>query len=204
MPEPLSQPNRGKRLVIAASVAVLSGVLGLAGTIRARQASPSAAPERAAEKAMLLFEMTRFVEWPASAFAGTTEPFVIGVLGEDPLRKDLDAAVAGRQWHGRAIRVRRFRNLDEVDPCQLLFVARNKARLLPSVLEFLDGTATLTVGDREGFAEQGGMVALLERSDHIAFEVNLRAVERSGLRVSSEMLRIADRIWPEPPAGRAP
>src|SRR4051812_38643992 len=35
-------------------------------------------------KAAYLFKFTKFVEWPASAYASNDAPFVIGIVGRDP------------------------------------------------------------------------------------------------------------------------
>lgn len=56
----------------------------------------------------------------------------------------------------------------------------------------------LTVGDSSGFAEAGGMIGFLLQDNRVRFDVNLPSAQRSKLRVSSNLLRVARRVL-EPP-----
>ena len=74
------------------------------------------APSRAATpgeyqvKAVFLYNFSRFVEWPETAFADPKSPFVVGVFGFDPFGADLDEAVRGESVRGHPLVVRRVRN----------------------------------------------------------------------------------------------
>jgi len=178
------------------------------GVVSAALAAPPAAtteraetpdPARYREKATVVFELTRFVEWPASNFAAADSPFVVGILGDEPFGEEIRRAMGGRKVRGRPIRTRNFRNLDEFDPCSILVVGRSKARLLAVVLDFLEGTkGVLTVGESAEFAELGGGVRLVELPDRIGFEINRDAVRRADLRLGAQLLRLAERLLPEP------
>jgi hypothetical protein len=140
-------------------------------------------------KAAFLYEFARFVEWPdVGAAAG---PLCIGVLGDDPFGETLDRAVIGKKAGGRALEVRRFRNLEELSPCAILFVTTSEIRRLDAVLTKTAGWPTLTVGEHDGFTGSGGMVRFFVDGNRVRFEVNLRAAENAGLRLSSRMLAIA-------------
>jgi hypothetical protein len=151
-------------------------------------------PQRLRERAALVLDVARYVEWPPAMRPGPAAPFVVGVLGDEPMRAALAEELAGKRLGDRPIAVRGFRNLDEVDPCPVLVVGRAKARLLPVILEFLGESAVLTVGEREDFLELGGAVRLVEEPRRIAFEVNLAAADRRGLRLSAPVLQHALRV----------
>lgn len=145
----------------------------------------------------MVLELLHYVEWPAAMRPGPSAPFVVGVLGDEPMRAALAEELAGRRGHrllGRPVAVRGFRNLDEVDPCPVLFVGRDKARLLTVVLDFLGDGSVLTVGERDDFLELGGAVRLAEEPGRIAFEINLAAAERRRLRLSAPILQHARRV----------
>ena len=46
-------------------------------------------------KAVFLFNFVQFVEWPPDAFASSTAPIVICVVGADPFGEALDQTVEG-------------------------------------------------------------------------------------------------------------
>ncbi len=160
--------------------------------------SPSADPELYRAKAAVVLELTRFVEWPSGTFPSPGAPFVIGVLGDRRFADALRREVADEKVQGRAVRTRNFRNLDEVDPCSILVVGREKARLLPVILDFLAGwSGVLTIGETADFAELGGVVRLVELPDRIGFEINRDAAVHADLRLGAQVLRLADRLLPE-------
>ena len=176
----------------------VAACLGLAGASFAREARPVAPPaagrDAGREKAELVLEIARYVEWPSGGRGDASTPFVVGVLGDDPLRPELRRRLTGQRIQGRPVEVRPFANLDEVDPSPVLFVGREKARLLPVILDFLDGASVLTVGESDDFLELGGIVRLIDGPDRVAFEINLAAAERRRLRLSAPLLQHAQRV----------
>jgi YfiR/HmsC-like len=52
----------------------------------------------------------------------------------------------------------------------------------------------LTIGESDGFARAGGMVNFVIDAGRVRFDVNQKAAERRGLRLSSRMLRLARRV----------
>jgi hypothetical protein len=52
----------------------------------------------------------------------------------------------------------------------------------------------LTVSDIERFAERGGMIALRIVDRKVHFDINVHTVEQAGLKLSSQLLRLAKVI----------
>jgi hypothetical protein len=205
-------PNRGAaafvgtRLMMAALfLAAVAPGPPATWPLEVATAAPAGIEEsRTAEKATLILEINQFIEWPRSTPLQAGEPFDIGVLGDERLRNSLAKLARSRTVRGHRIRVRGFRNLDEVELCPVLVVGEHKARLLRVIrdhLRYLDPRrAVLTVGEREDFLENGGIIRLIPLAERIAFEVNLAAAAGAGLEISSEMLRLAERVVPVTPA----
>jgi hypothetical protein len=145
-------------------------------------------------KAVFLYNLASFVEWPVTAFSGPDAPFIIGVLGQDPFGAVLDGIVANEYVDKHPFVVRRFRRGEDVSECHLLFVAESESRRLPEVLRSLRGRPVLTVGDRPGFIEAGGMIGFATRADHLQLFVNRTAVHAAQLVVSSKLLEVAQVV----------
>lgn len=158
------------------------------GEARAQEPRPTAAEVRA----VFLLNFTKFVEWPPEVFVGTAAPVVIGVLGPDPFGAVLDGAVAGETVGGRPLAVKRFAGLEDLGPCQVLYISGAAAGGLPRLLERLNGSPVLTVGE-EGrrFTARGGMIGFLLEQDEVHFNINQKAAEAAGLKVSSRLLRLS-------------
>ncbi len=129
---------------------LLSGALGLAaGTTPSRENQI---------KAVFLFNFAQFVEWPARAFPETQTPLVIGVLGGDPFGAFLDETVRGEKVNNRPLVIQRYRRVEEIQTCHILFISSSETNHLDQIFSNLKSRSILTVGDAEGFARYGGMI----------------------------------------------
>ena len=141
-------------------------------------------------KAAFLYQFTRYVSWPE----GDAGPVAICVLGEDPFGPSLDATVADKTARGKPIVVRRIRSAGEGASCQILFVSRSERPRLDATLAALGRRPTLTVADMSGFPSEGGMINLRVEEERIKLEINPDNAERAGLKIRSELLRLADVV----------
>ena len=142
-------------------------------------------------KAVFLFNFTQFIEWPADAFTRADAPLVIGILGEDPFGTYLEETVRGEKANGRPLTVERYRNIQEIGNCQVLFISRSEAERLERIFASLSGKPVLTVGDVEGFARRGGMIRFAMTGGKVGLSINLDAAKAARLTISSKLLRPA-------------
>jgi hypothetical protein len=142
-------------------------------------------------KAAFLYNFARYVEWPPAKLPAAGEAFVVTVLGEDPFGGALDAAIRDRTIQDRPLAVRRVARIEDVGPSQILFISRSEADDLPRILQRLAAAPILTVGESAQFAERGGMIRFRREGERIGFDINVGSTERAGLRVSSQLLKLA-------------
>ena len=145
-------------------------------------------------KAAYLFNFAKFVEWPKKAFADENTPITIGILGDDPFGPALDSLAASQEIQGREIVVRRFSRIDGIENGQILFISRNREKLLSDILGRLEGKCVLTVSETRTFAFDGGMINFVIIDDKVRFEINVKAAERAKLNLSSKLLRVARTV----------
>ncbi|HVW10576.1 MAG TPA: YfiR family protein [Bryobacteraceae bacterium] len=142
-----------------------------------------------AVKATYLLKFTRFVSWPQAAMAG--ESFNICILGTDPFGSTLDQVVAGEDVGGRKITVQRMEREPAPGACQLLYIGEHQER--PRYTSEA-GRAVLTVGEGPDFARNGGMIGFVIENRRVTFDINWRAAEASGLKLSSGLLTVAKTV----------
>jgi uncharacterized protein DUF4154 len=145
-------------------------------------------------KAVFLFNFAQFVGWPAGAFADSMAPMVIGVLGNDPFGSYLDETVRGEKVHRHSLEVRRYRKIEEITTCHILFINPSGERRLEEVLSNLKNRAILTVGDDPGFAQRGGMIRFVSEKSKIRMRINVAAASAVNLTISSKLLRAAEIV----------
>jgi hypothetical protein len=155
---------------------------------------PAAAQDALPEadlKAAVLYNFTKYVEWPAEAFASAEEPLVVGVFGEESFTKTLRTLLADKTAHKHPFVVRRLTNDAEAKGCHILFFQANETRRMGRLYETIKRSPILTIGESEEFMDQGGMVNLFFEDKQVRFEVHPPTAENAKLSVSSRLLRLA-------------
>jgi uncharacterized protein DUF4154 len=141
-------------------------------------------------KAAMLFNLVKFVEWPASAYSGAQAATVLCTLGRDPFGSALDE-YAGNQVNGRPLVIRRLRRGEDPQGCHLIYVSSSEGKVLTQVLKNVQGELILTVGEMEQFAARGGMIQLTVEDKQVHFTINLSVTSREQLRIRSNLLALS-------------
>jgi hypothetical protein len=191
----IAAPVRARRGVQASARiwCVVCGFLLLGGPEPSAQTAP---PAEYQIKAVFLFNFAQFTEWPPAAFADATSPLIIGVLGTDPFGAYLDETVRNEKVNNRPLAIQRYRRVDEIKTCHILFISRSETEAYEQIFARLQGRSILTVGDAEGFATRG-MIRFLTEQNRIRLRVNLGAGKAAGLTISAKVLRSAEIVGAE-------
>jgi hypothetical protein len=147
-------------------------------------------------KAVFLFNFTHFVEWPPQTFTSPGEPYVIGILGDDPFGAHLDDVIRNEHIGEHPLVVRRFRRAEDIGDCQMLFIGRSESAGFGQVVARLDHRPVLVVSEIEGSAEHGAMIQFATESSHVRLRINADAARGAGLVISSKLLHLAEIVSP--------
>ena len=191
LPARVARRLRARRLALALARVVAIAVLSSPPSAYAAAVRAAVTSEYDL-KAAFLFNFAQFVEWPADAFADAGTPIVIGVLGEDPFGKSLDDIVAGETVHNRPLAIRRFRAVDQVDSCQILFISLSESARLDQVLKALEHRSILTVGETKDFTTRAGIIGFEVTNRRLRLRINTAAATAAKLTISSKLLRQAE------------
>lgn len=142
-------------------------------------------------KAAYLFNFARHVEWPSDAFTQESSPFVVTVVGQDGMADAVERAMKGKVIQGRSVEVRRSEGGEAPAGSHLVFVSASERGKAETIARGLKGTRSLTVGETPDFIMAGGVISFFIEKKQLRFEVSLSGAKRSGLVVSSKLLRIA-------------
>ncbi len=141
-------------------------------------------------KAALAFNFARFTDWPSDNIVDSPKTFNICILGDNAVWEAF-AGVEGKRVKGRRIVLKRVRSMRKSVDCELLFISGSPRELLPKIFAAVEGKPVLTIGEMAGFIEAGGIINLIKTEKRIRFEVNLKAAQRAGLKISSRILKLA-------------
>ena len=152
-------------------------------------------------KAAFLFNFAKFVEWPTNAFGNNpSSPIIIGVLGTNDFRDDLEKTINNKLIDNRPVEVREGLSLTNATNCHVLLITAKEGKKLKEIIEALRGAPVLTVMETtpDQFMRVGGMINFekvnFEKDKdqtRIRFRINNKAAKDARLKLSSKLLSLA-------------
>lgn len=142
-------------------------------------------------KASLIYNLTKFVQWPLTPHDKTLN---LCVYREDPVMPIL-AALGDKSSKGLALRIQSVGTADEARKCHVLYIGNDEQASLRSVSRVLRGQSVLIVSDIPDSARTGAIVAIGLENRRIAFLINKAAAEEAGLKLSSQLLKLAKEVY---------
>lgn len=168
-------------------------------------ASESDNTKRSQVKAGFVVNFASFTTWPPLAFADEKAPLVITVVNDNEVARHIAAFTDKKTIHGRNVVlyhvvmpatsstesehegfIRQFKRSHVV-----YFSGAMSSSQIDHIISDLDHAPVLTVGDVSHFADNGGMLGLVERDGRMTFDANVDAIDAAELVVSSKVLRMA-------------
>ena len=146
-----------------------------------------------AVKATYLYKLAQFVEWPAEALGGSTEPLVICIQGADPFGTVADRAIVGQRLGTHPVSLRRVARLSADSGCQVAYVAGSRTQSVSQALEAVQDQPVLTVTDAARGSPKG-IVHLVLSSGKVRFSINAASAQARGLEISSKLLALAVEV----------
>jgi hypothetical protein len=152
-------------------------------------------------EAAYLYNFGKFVRWPE---APGQAPLRICIAGQSALGQALAHLVTGEHIGDRRLEVRILDRVEDAASCSILYVGAAERTHQDEYLAMAAGKPVLTVGDSPDFLTRGGMIQFVMAENRVRFSVNLSAANRSGLSLSSELLKVAVSVLGGSGSGGAP
>ena len=167
--------------------------------------APSAAArgDRSQLVAAFVYRFSEFAEWPGSAFADDAQPLELCVLGSRAIAEELASEVRDRTHGDRPLRARLVASVADATTCHVLHFGKTPSEGFAAALSTLRSRPVLTIGETPGFAERGGIISFVADGHRLAFEINHASLSASGLRASSQILRLGRPVESQPGSNRA-
>jgi len=165
---------------------VITWILIGAPCLHAQKSSPTENEVKSA----YLYNFGKFVEWPPKV-SSVGEFFTVCVLGDETFGSTLETTIDRESIDGKKVLVKRVARPQDAVSCRILFISSSQQGHIKEILAELDNTSVLTVSDMPEFTRRGGMIQFVIEANRVRFEVDLTIAERSGLTLSSQLLKVA-------------
>lgn len=150
-------------------------------------------------KAAYLFNFGKFMRIEGAATPPRHATFDICVLGHDYMGRALDDLAASQSIDNRPVRILRVGDAYGARECDIVFISPDEGDGIPLDLDAIGKADVLTVSDSPDFLKYGGMIQFVTEDNRVRFAVNLEAVSRTHIVLSSELLRVASSVTGRPP-----
>jgi hypothetical protein len=137
---------------------------------------------------MMVFNFTKYVQWPDYTESGE---FVIGVIGNAHVYETLNTWYGGKPRGSKMYVIKKFNSAAEVTDCHVLFLDKSKSGEFEGVNNKVKGKGTLVITDKNGLGEKGSSINFKTVDNKLKFELNQRAIEASNLKVSGTLSSMA-------------
>lgn len=141
-------------------------------------------------KAGFLFNFLNFVSW-SEAPEGAATQMVLVVFDTGAVGKVIADTLATETVHGKPVKIILASQPAEARKGHLVFIPATYSGELDKVFQAVQGRPVLTVGESNSFIAAGGMINFVRQGAKVRFEINPRAANSAGLKISSRLLRLA-------------
>jgi hypothetical protein len=130
--------------------------------------------------------LIRFVDYVYWKNQSKNKPFKIAILEESPINTSLNAV-----QNNKKIEVKEYKNLKDIGFCNILFVPYDCSVSIETIISNFSGKPVLIVTERSGFGKKGAHMNFVMMDNKLKFEVNLKAINKVGIGISSFLLQHA-------------
>jgi hypothetical protein len=148
-------------------------------------------------KGAFLFNFARFTEWPADALQPDSAVATC-VVGDVAVGDALTRTVKGKRISGRPITVTTIAPDKSLPTCQVLYLSGMADARIADVVSKVREMPILTVSDAEAFSRRGGIVEMFVDAGRMKFRINARSAKRARLKLSSQLLALAEIVDEDP------
>ena len=141
-------------------------------------------------KAAFIIKFTHFVKWPKKAFYSNKDEFIIAILGKHSFGNLFDPFI-GKRIFGKRISIVEISNIDKFEHAHILYIGPGEKNNFSKIFNKINNKNILTIGDTKGFAHMGCIINFIQKKENIGFEINIDAINKTNLKISSELLRLA-------------
>jgi hypothetical protein len=161
---------------------------------RGKFAQAPLTPSEAQIKAAFLLNFARFAEWSPVSLPDASTVLIFCFDGAEDVRIAFEALAEGKEIKGRKLVNRKLSSPANAKSCHAVFANDSKRSREIELLKTALGAGALTVGDGPDFLASGGMIQLVVDDSKMRFDVNLAAVSRAKLKLSSKLLALARHV----------
>jgi hypothetical protein len=139
-------------------------------------------------QAVFIYNFLRHVNWPET---GTSNKFVIGVLGNSDTYDQLVEFMKDRKIGTKNIVVLKLKTIVECVQCQLIFVPSSKRSKISEIRNYIGMNPCLIVSESSGTTSNGSAIEFVIENNRLKFHIDEANAKQQHLTISRALLDMA-------------
>ena len=145
-------------------------------------------------RAAMVFNLPKFIQWPAWKMNGMHPVFELCELGTDPVTAILENFFRGKTIFEKPVSIRRLSQEEDASSCHLLYVTGSERKQFERISSDLRNKGVLCVGAEDWILTSGGEVSLPVIDNRVHIQIQITNAQKGGWTVSSKLLQLANII----------
>jgi hypothetical protein len=141
-------------------------------------------------KAAYVYNFALLAEWPPQKDG---DDFTVCLFGDYAFNNAF-VALEQKRIENHSIKIRQIKARSDLSSCYILFLSKHEHKHNQSILKSVVEEPILTVTDDEELAQ--AHIQILQHNERLVFSINLGALQKSNLTLSSRLLRLAKEVTP--------
>lgn len=135
---------------------------------------------------LFLYNFMKYVEWPDA-----TGDFVVGVMGESPIKKELETLALTKKVKGKKIVIKTLLTVEDAAGCSMIYVPSAKNSMVKPLAEKTKSKPVLIVAEREGMAKKGAAISfVVDDDDSLKFDINKTVIDAQSLKIANLLIQL--------------
>lgn len=146
-------------------------------------------------KAVWLERFSRFIDWPKDSDVNDlSKPFVIGVIEDEVLRKNLSDIFITQQIKGKKVVVRLVSSPTEITGCNLLLLPTTLTWDITTIINIVKKKPIFTISEDDDLTAKGIHIGLIIKREKIRYRMNERALKESNFSWTFHLPEQAEEV----------
>lgn len=143
-------------------------------------------------KTVYIIQISEFTIWPDEKMQASDE-FLICIHPNSKLTPSLEQ-INGRLVKEKTLKIQSSLEKELLKNCHIFYVSPEDFDLFQQYQPILEKNSVLTFSSEETFSQEGIIEYYITQHQKLKMKVNLKSLERSQLRISTQLLRLMDIV----------
>lgn len=145
-------------------------------------------------RAAMVYNLPKFIQWPAWKVDDTHRVFELCELGTDPVTAILENFFRGKTVFDKPVSIRRLNQGEGAGSCHLLYVTGSERKQFERISSEIRNKGVLCVGAQDWILASGGVVSLPVIDNRVRIQIQITNAQQGGWSVSSKLLQLASIV----------